>query len=89
MKNLLEKAIEFVSNENGVSLIVRPLFPFVAEGFRQAAPGKVEIFGAGRMLAFDVPAEILPDLDAAEELLLCEFPSSGQIAVRELILLRV
>lgn len=88
MKNLHEKAIEFVSNENGVSLVVRPVFPFIAEGFRQTARGKVEVFGAGRMLAFEVPAEILADLDQADELLLCEFPASGQFADRELILLR-
>lgn len=86
MTTSFEKSVEILSGEEGVSIVLRPLFPFVAEGYRLGASGLIEIFGEGKRISLAVPPEALPDVRAAEQINLCEFTMDGHEPIRELIL---
>lgn len=86
MMTSFEKAVEILSGEDGVSVTVRPLFPFLAEGFRIGKRKDLEVFGEGKLISLAIPEEIRADVLAAENITLCEFPMVGAQAVRELIL---
>ncbi len=88
MKPGFEKIVEMLSGEDGPSIVVRPLFPFVAEGYRIKNPTSVEIYGEGKMISLDLPAEVQEDFLRTDQIELCEFPIEGTTPVRELILVR-
>ncbi|MBW3243595.1 hypothetical protein KUV57_13055 [Epibacterium sp. DP7N7-1] len=88
MKTALEKTVEILSGEEGVSIVVRPLFPFIAEGYRVRGTAELEVFGDGKRISLAVPEDVQGDVAASEQLSLCEFPMEGSEVVRELILSR-
>ncbi|WP_027234574.1 hypothetical protein [Leisingera caerulea] len=88
MTSGFEKTVEMLSGEDGPSIVVRPLFPFTAEGYRIKTPAAVEIYGEGKMISLDLPAEVQEDFLCADQIELCEFPIEGTTPVRELILIR-
>ena len=88
MTTAFEKTIEILSGEDGISVVVRPLFPFVSEGYRIKDSSEIELFGEGKRIVLAVPDDVLRDVTTSEELTLCEFPMEGAEVVRELILSR-
>ncbi|MCW3782583.1 hypothetical protein [Defluviimonas salinarum] len=88
MKGVIEKTIEFLNGEAGVTITVRPLLPFVAEGYRMRGASGIDVFGDGRRLPLEIPEDQVVAFAEAEEILLCEFPVEGPDPVRELVLQR-
>lgn len=83
----IEKTTEIIVDEDGARLVVRPQFPFFAEGFR-VREEILEVFGEGRVLPLPFPEDLLWDLRGFDELVLCEYGPSGQDPVREIVLSR-
>lgn len=88
MTTALEKTVEILSREDGISIVVRPLFPFLAEGYRVRGASELEVYGEGKRIVLAIPEDVQGDVAESEQLALCEFPMEGAEAVRELILSR-
>lgn len=83
----MEKLQEFIVDELGyVTIAVRPMLPFPAEGCRLGV-SSIELFGDGRKVTFDIPDDVAGALQESEEILLCEFSMDGSRPDRELVLL--
>ena len=83
-----EKTFELQFRDDGPACVVRPQFPFLAEGFRIVGAGELEIHGEGRRLRFALSREEASQMVREEELTLYEFPAVGSIPMREIILVR-
>lgn len=84
---MTEKVIEIIEGEDGASVLVRPPFPFEAEGFRISG-GFLSIFGGGRVFSVTIPAQHLRLISGSDMISLVEFPAQGVEPLREMILSR-
>lgn len=83
----MEKLQEIIVDELGyVTIAVRPMLPFLAEGCR-VKDKHIDLFGEGRKITLEIPDSAAEAIQESEEVLLCEFTRSGSRPERELQLL--
>ncbi len=87
MKQAIEKTVEVVVSDQGVTVAVRPEFPFLAESFHVAGPGILHVLWEGRRLVLSVQPDDTEAIEGQEQILLAEFPAEGGEPLRETILM--
>lgn len=80
----MEKLQEFMVDDLGeVTVAMRPMLPFMAEGCRVRAT-RLDIHGEGRKLTLSIPEHARTAMGEIDELLLIEFSNEGSSPFREL-----
>lgn len=83
MTAVSEKTFDILVSDIGeMRLVVRPLLPFHAEGFRINGRD-IEVFGDGLVMSRPIGGEILDEIDDIERALLIEFGTTGGESLRE------
>lgn len=84
----MEKTIEVIEGEDDITVLVRPMFPFVCENYRRTGTG-IAVCGEGSQINLKLGPEQIELIEVADRIVLCEFTISGSESARELILERV